>query len=209
MNARHRFTCAAALAALLAACSGGANAPVAPNPGSSPAGAHSSGNVVATIKIPASGTTNARRKPAYLTAAVQGIQFSVTSTAILYSASNFFPLTISSGNCTGTPLTCTVSFGAPAGTDTITVTTFDGTNPYTNPVSTVTLTNQTVSPGVNNTFNFVTQGVAANIVLGVANPFPTATGSSSPQTLLYVVTDADNYVIVGPFANPDCAHGCR
>lgn len=191
----------AASAWLLAACGGGAGgvtpAPV-PLQTAKPA---MSGKAVFVVKIPPKLTTGVRT-PKYLTANVQGIEFSVTQTSGTMGGYAFYALNSSKSYCTtpsGGGLTCSLPVVATAGTDTIVVNTYDQPNDFAaDLISTGSITT-TIKPQQSNSINIVTSGIPTFFAMTVDNPFPTTTGAESLHLL---PLDADGNVIIGPFDLP-------
>lgn len=188
---------------LLAACGGGSSA-TAPLPAATTAPSkQSSSKATFVVKIPPKRTSSART-PKYLTADVQGIQFSVTQSSGAVSAGGvFYALLPSEPYCTtpsGGGLTCTLEVNAAPGDDTFAVTTYDQPNNNYDPdVISVGSVEATISAQKSNTINIVTDGVPSMFVMSVDNQFPQSAGT---QAVHLLALDADMNVIVGPYDTP-------
>jgi len=215
MKQRHMALSAAlACSLLLAACSGGSTGTAVPHAPTSPQGMTASAKFV--VSIPHASTAQAgTRRPKYLTPAVKGIDFSVTSNVTsgtpappTYRGYVFYPLTPQSTYCTNgaTALTCTLAVQAWPGSDLITVNTYDNSNPSTpggnygpsHIVSTGYVT-ATIAPLQSNQINITTQGVVTNVQVSLDNPYPTG---AITQPVHVTATDADNYIIIGSYDMP-------
>ena len=209
------LSAALACSLLLAACSGGSTGTTAvPQAPISPQGMTATAKFVVSIphaSIAQAGT----RRPKYITAAVKGIDFSVTSNAATgtpappaYRGYVFYPLTPQSTYCTNgtTALTCTLAVQAWPGSDLITVNTYDQANPSTpgsnngpsHVVSTGYVT-ATIAPQQSNQINITTQGVVSHVQVSLDNPYPTG---ALTQPLHVMATDADDNVIIGAYDMP-------
>jgi hypothetical protein len=132
----------------------------------------------------------------FITPAVAGVSVLVQGAG--GSWSNFFNVTGASPNCGGTPRTCTLAFEAFAGTDTITVTTYDEATPGSNWTSTGTAT-VTIVAGAANAVQITTEGVVAQLAFAFANPYP-ATGTAASIPMTFAAVDVDGYVVTGTYA---------
>lgn len=192
----------------LAACSGGSSGfSPAPAPSNKPAANFAKASV--NILIPARDPALAARSPKYLTPAVQGIEFIVSR----QSAPNntvgyvFYALTAQQSYCTSASsgLICTLDLDAPAGADVITVNTYDRpafetpSGQFANQISTAAIV-ATIAANQSNTLKFVTSGIVNAVALSLDNPVPPS-GTALTQPLRITAVDADDYVIVGNYAN--------
>lgn len=196
-----------AAALVLSACGGGgSSAPATPRVAASVSPA----SVLVTIKIdePAARTAaqSAKRRPAYLSPATQSITISVDGATPV--AQNLTP---SGGNCATPPFgatpVCTLLASAPAGSDTFTFVTYDGTGGTGNKLSQNTVV-QTIVAGQANTVAVTLDGVPTGVLV---TPYPNqptvvqqgtgyAISGTTPVNVAVLALDADNNVIVGPGA---------
>jgi len=191
-------------AAAIAGCSGNAGSVLGPmpQPGAPlPSGAASSAQFV--IKVPASTTSAAFRKPMYISPSTKSIAISANGGAAVTAN-----LTPGSPGCvaatSNTPLTCTVSISAPTGTDTFTLITYDGANGTGNKLSTATVSALIAPSPAQNVVPVVLNGIVSSIQLVLSNCCPPADNTPHVIKLTVNAMDADGNVIVGPgnYANP-------
>jgi hypothetical protein len=218
------------LVAILAAiavsgCSGGGStvSPGGSPPGGPPAGGSSGGGSVApasathakfTITVPARATTSAREHRAYVSPSTQSVVITlVTVDGSAYTgtpaniASN---LTTSNPNCTGNPLTCTVSAPAAAGTDVFLVATYDQLQTSTSPTTPLgsVLSQATLSVAVianqENTVStpLILSGAAASFVISGLPAATVGTAFGTPQSFVVNAKDAGGNTIVGSYLHP-------
>jgi hypothetical protein len=210
------------LAAMLAACSGGAHAPsslpVVSGGGSSavPAG-FISAKFTLTVPGAAAATSASTRKPAYVSSATKSIQFSLVSSSTLTSAQvtaydarpwGTFNLTTTPPNATcvanGANFTCTLAVALPPGFDAITVTLYDATNATGNVLSEQAQT-LSLTTGSANAFSITFDANAATLsvngsgscqsgAVGVAF----ASSGTTAVTFSAAYTDPDSKTVVGP-----------
>ncbi|MGD0968412.1 MAG: hypothetical protein ABR949_09020 [Candidatus Aquilonibacter sp.] len=210
MNAR-RFVPIAVLA--LTACGGGGGAvtPSAPqtNPGSPNT---NSQRVAISLIVPVnSGTTNAARRPAYISASALGAGIVVTQGATTVNAT--IDLSSSSSACTGSgsSRTCTTTVTVPTGNDVFTVTIYNQA-----PVSNAIPAGAAILGVGSSTVNVVSGSTASVQVfvggeiahLGATIPSGSLPANGQPQSAVIVIapTDfGDNAITAGtsdPYANP-------
>lgn len=209
------LSAAIACSLLLAACSGGSTGTTAvPHTPASTQSTTATAKFV--VSIPHASTAQAgTRRPKYITPAVQGIDFSVTSDTTSATAAPptyrgyvFYPLTPQSTYCTNSTsaLTCTLAVQAMPGSDLITVNTYDQSNPSTpgsnsgptHIVSTGYVT-ATIAPLQSNQINITTQGVVSHVQISLDSPYPTG---ALTQPVHVTAADADDYIIIGSYDMP-------
>ena len=195
---------AASLAAgvLLAACGGGSGSTPLPSATTAPS-KQLSGNATFVVKIPAKRSSSVRT-PKYLTADVQGIQFSVTqNNGAVPAGFVFYPIGPTQTYCTtpsGGGLICTLAVQAAAGDDTFVVTTFDQpNNVFDADVISTGSVEKTISAQSSNTVNVVTSGIPSAFVMSLDDQYPTVAGT---QAVHLLALDADMNVIMGSYDTP-------
>jgi len=187
---------------VLAGCGGGGTD--ATTHASIPVAAPASPNLVPTsftMVIPRTSSSTSRQ-PQYVTGNVASVVISLTQVNGGSPPSGLTnnPATsnISAGSCASG---CTVNGpSVPPGSDTFTLTTFDGASGTGNIISNVTTTLSVVA-GVNNTLSATLNGVPSSLVWGSA---PSGAGgtSFSDTALSLAVKDADGNTITGTYAHP-------
>lgn len=167
---------------LLAGCGGGGSAAA---PVAAPAGATQTASVSVEIDVPRQAAAGAR-SPQYVSAGTASVQ--VTAGALTATAPCVSPATV-----------CTVSIAAPLGSNTFTVTLYDGA---THVLATGT-TVATVVANVLNTFSFTFNGVIAALTANLSAPAITP-GAAASSTLTIVAKDAAGFTILQPgnYTNP-------
>lgn len=189
---------------LLAACGGGSGSGSSPLPSATTTPTKkTSANTTFIVKIPPKLATSART-PKYLTADVQGIQFSVTqSNGTVTAGGGFYALLPSEPYCTtptGGGLTCTLAMQAAPGDDTFVVTTYDQPNvSYNADVVSTGFVEKTITAQSSNTVSIVTSGIPTAFVMSLDNAYPTTAGT---QPVHLLALDADMNVIAGPYDTP-------
>jgi hypothetical protein len=202
----------------LAACGAGggqsAALPVAPA-ANVPVSGSTSTSATFTITVPAAAAlASMQRTPAFVSPSTASV--AITLTTVNGAAYTGSPrtiagnLTTSNPNCSGSPLTCTVSAPAAAGTDVFTVTTYDQQQPSTSPTTPVgnVLSQATLSIAVTaNQANTVTTALILNgapstfVIAGIpAGTIGTAFGS--PRAIIVNAKDAGGNTIVGTYLHP-------
>lgn len=187
------------VAAALAACGGGGSMPAtAPAGGSAPF----TGTLAPTsfsLVVPAAGTSEAARRPAYISSASQSIVITLTLVAGNAPAAGI-TTTVTSAltNCASG---CTVPGpNAPPDNDTFTLTIFDGTNGTGHALSTATVV-VSVNTGVANTASATLLGIPATFsvtgIAAMAAGTPLGAGAFSVSAL-----DGAGKTITGTFAHP-------
>ena len=194
-------TFAAALS--LAACGGGggaANVPAAaPVSSITTAPAGPTTQVSFRINGGSVAPSSAARTPKFISPATQSATISLVAQGqtTLLAAVNVTP---GSPNCIGgaSDLVCTVTVGAPIGTDTFVIGTFDGPNGTGNQLSTGT-TIATIALNATNTVALVLNGVVAAVRV-VLDPSSAPVGTPTAVAVTVVAYDAATPpdVIVGP-----------
>jgi hypothetical protein len=174
---KHIAGCALGLA-LLAGCGGGGGSSPAPPPAQL-SGSASTANVNVVIEVPR-GASATSRSPQYVSSGTANI--SVTVGALNASAPCVSPAT-----------TCTVSIAAPLGSDSFTVSLFDGSS---NLLATGT-TVFTVVANALNTIPLTFGGVIQSLTLSFSTP-TILQGAASSSNLTIVAKDAAGFTIVQP-----------
>lgn len=203
-------------------CSGGGGQALAPSGAATPAGgvptpaaAPSATAAVLTsarftITVPSGGSSSAHaRTPAYVSPSTQSVIITLVSVnGSAYTgtpASVASNLTPSNPNCSGTPLTCTVTAPAIAGSDSFSVATYDTQQssatpsaPAGNVLSQATL-NVTVPANQATTVTtpLTLNGVVDHIDIGLGSPSTNA-GVSTQIAVSVNARDKQNNVIIGP-----------
>lgn len=172
--------------ALTACGGGGGRSAVGSLPGgSAPVGKSTGGNVQFKLTIPASNTTssNGRRSAQTVSSQTQSITVTVNGgTPQIFN--------VSSSNCSGTPLTCTLTVGAPYGLDSFLVITYSGQNGTGTALNAAVLTFSVTSGGDNSA-----SAVAGNLLIvnssadGSGGSYSCASGSTT-CTLREAVAEA-------------------
>lgn len=217
MNHATRALALLALAGMTA-CGGGAQTALTPaTPATSNVSTSTSASTSATftITIPAATAASAtHRTPAFVSAATQSVVISLsTVNAAAYTgspstiASN---LTTSNPNCSGSPLTCSVSAPAVAGTDVFTISTYDQVQTSTAPatpaghlISQATLSVAVAANQANTvTTPLVLSGAAATFVFSGLPTGTIGTAFGSPHAFIVSVKDASGNTIVGTYLHP-------
>gem|GEM_PF-815038 len=151
------------------------------------------------ILIPRSGARSSLRKPQYVSASTQSISIGINDATPVIAN-----LTSTSPGCSSVSggVQCTVPVSAPPGSDTFSVSTFDGPNATGNELSTASVT-QTIVSGQDNPVNVTLDGVVAGIVLALQST-PPPEGSTATIGISVMARDADGNTIVGPgtYYNP-------
>jgi hypothetical protein len=219
MIVRTRFV-AILVAIAVSGCSGGGSAVL---PGGSPAGGSPGGGSISpasathakfTITVPARATTSAREHRAYVSPSTQSVVITLmTVDGSAYTgtpgdiASN---LTTSNPNCTGNPLTCTVSAPAAAGTDVFLVATYDQlqtsaspTTPVGNVLSQATLSVAVVANQANTVSTpLILSGAPASFVISGLPAATVGAAFGTPQAFSVNAKDAGGNTIVGSYLHP-------
>ncbi len=168
--------------------------------------------VTITLRVPIAPATSAsaaRRSPQYLSYATKSAVFSYSNnggTPTQVVLPNLSP-TATGCAAQGPDIVCTTTSFAPVGSDVFSATTYDAvqapnatSNFVGNVLSTLTGFTVTVVAGTNVPVALTLGGVVANAKISIANPnpnmVPTTTG------VAFFAYDADNYLIVGPYAAP-------
>ncbi len=188
-----RFIASIAILALVAGCSSGSAIPVTPRQMAS---------MTFRIVMPSQASIQSanRRSPQYISVATQSVIFALTSwngTAQSPAITTTVALT-PSGNCTGTPLVCTVASTAPVGSDTFAVETFNSASPTygtTVPLSWNTI-NQSVVAG-SNTISVTLNGVVATVAFSPTSASCVATSACTTSVVLNS-EDMAGDIIIGP-----------
>jgi streptogramin lyase len=189
-----RVVSVVALAAVLSGCGGG-GASVSPAAPVVSGGA--SANVSFVIRVPSSTGTAARlRRPAYVSPSTQSLTIANSSGTVLVTAN----LTPQSTGCTAptatTPLTCTVSATVPAGTNTLTIASYDRPGATGAKVAVAALQVTAAASGPT-TVNLTLSGIVASLAL-VLDPAALPTGTAARSAVLLNALDPDGNIIVGP-----------
>ncbi|HTW85026.1 MAG TPA: hypothetical protein VMD91_13230 [Candidatus Sulfotelmatobacter sp.] len=206
-----RFIAIAGLVALGSGCAGSrGSTSMVPHVGSNvPTGAERSVTFKLVVPTkPGAGTTSQRRVPKYVSPSTQSI-------AIIVNGGTPVAETIqtSGPNCTTptviSPTTCTISFTAPVGTDTIEIDTYDqpntGSGPYVGNDLSNTSFLATITAGENNVITATLGGVAASATVTPLANSGYLVGSQSGMiaygdksfSVAVVSYDADQNPIVG------------
>jgi hypothetical protein len=192
---------------------GGSPAGGLPGPGSSVPTASTRAQF--TITVPSrSATSSSRERRAYVSASTQSVVITLlTVNGSTYTgspqdiASN---LTSGNPNCTGNPLTCTVSAPAAAGTDVFLVATYDQsqasaspTSPAGHLLSQATLSIAVVANQANMASTpLILSGAPASFVISGLPPATVGTAFVSPQSFIVNAKDAGGNTIVGTYLHP-------
>ncbi len=160
-----------------------------------PAGsATASAAFVVRVPAPATATGSAMRSQ-YISPSTQSLAVTVGGEPTVVAN-----LTPSSPNCVPAsgpnPLTCTVTVTAPVGTDTFTVTMYDGLNASGNVLSKGSVTANVVA-NQTTPVNVVTGGTVCSIQVTLGNPAPPQ-GTSATIPVTVTVRDAAGNVIIAP-----------
>lgn len=210
----HSFIALLAAGALLTACGGGSGSGRALPPSTPANSQQRNGTATFVVTIPPKRTTaSLQRKPQYLTANVQGIEFSVWQKYAPPAAPGgttlspdagyaFFPLSANSSYCSAPPLgglVCTLPVPALAGNDTFVVNTYDQPGTFVGALVSTGSVTANIAANQNNTINIITSGIPTFFADAIDNAFP-----SSPitQQIHFMALDVDANVIVGPFDAP-------
>ncbi len=161
-----------------------------------PTGPSGTSSAALVVKIPAPAAAGHAVRPSYISPSTQSLAVSVGGESSTVVAN----LTPSSPGCvpaTGsTPLTCTVTVTAPVGSDTFTVTMYDGLNASGNVLSKGSVT-ANVSANQTTPIHVVTNGTVCAISVTLGNPSPPqGTAATIPVTV--AVYDAAGNVIIAP-----------
>jgi len=161
------------------------------------------------VTVPARTGSTRRRKPAFISSATQSIAIALTADALGINPStlngNPAITNISGAACSSG---CTVNGPpSPAGSDTFTITTYDGSGATGNALDSNSVTFTIVS-GVNNSVAVTLNGIPASLAIGgipahvAGAPFTFFFGPVAPGGVIVTVADADGEVISGTYANP-------
>jgi hypothetical protein len=150
-----------------------------------------------SLRIPSAESASHARRAEYISAATQSASLAVNGQVLVAfdtSASH-------NPNCaaTSTGTTCTATVAAAIGTDTFTLSTYDGTvnaagTPSGSLLSTGTAS-KTITPGTANAVNLVLSGAVASLEVVAANTLTVGTAGTSAITVNAL--DADGNTIVG------------
>lgn len=201
---RMRLIAAAALAGMALTACGGGGSTSSPLPAATTSPLkHDSATATFVVKIPPK-LQSASRTHEYLTADVQGIDFSVSQDSGATPAGYvFYAIGPTQSYCTtpaGGGLTCTLPVFAYPGDDTFVVRTFDQPNShYDADVISTGSVEATISAQKSNTINIVTSGIPTAFVMSVDNAYPTVAGT---QPIHLLALDTDMNVIVGAYDAP-------
>ncbi|MGD1066646.1 MAG: hypothetical protein ABR975_07500 [Vulcanimicrobiaceae bacterium] len=190
----------------LAGCGGGgahlapAAPSVSPTPGSGTPGATS---VRFRITVPAKSVAAKHRKVAYVSSATQSVVITLLSVdGTPYTGGTVAAnLTPTSPNCSGTPLTCTVTGPLGVGTDQYLVATYDAPQTSTSPTAPAgnalsrATTTVAITEGVANTVPLTLDGVVDHATVAFS---PAAVGAFATTQATIDAYDADSQLIVGP-----------
>ncbi len=172
-------------------CSGGgAGAPVPP----APSGPVASASATLTFRIPVPSTTAGAKKPAYVSAGTQSVQFTGTG----FTTETFNVGTLPSATCpvVGSFYQCTANIDAPVGSYTLVVTTYTGAN-ATGSVLSAGSVPVTIVSGQSNPVNVTLNGVATALTLSVTQS-SVSFGAPTSLTATWGANDASGFAIVGP-----------
>ena len=203
-----------ALAASLAACSGGgaSHNPLPGSPSTSQQAANRTASATIQIVVPLAGRTGATvsRKPQYVSPNTQSLGVTLTAnngTAIPVAQQQRQVINISStsSQCTasGGTLTCTATIVVPVGDDSFSVVAYDGANGYGNILSQNQTVTATIAPTSANVVPMTLNGLVANITVSttqVNGDLTTQPVPGTAQTIPVTVTakDCSGATIVGP-----------
>jgi len=191
---------AGTLAIVVAGCagggSGGGSSTIPGAPGTP--GSKGFGSVKFSIKIPVA-QSSAVRKPKYVSANTGSVAFTVNGQSTIVALA---PLA-SNPNCTlsGSSYTCSaVQSNVPAGTDQITVQTYQSTTPTvgtTTPLSEETVT-EIIAQNQTNNETFTLNGVATSNLAWTPAATTLTLGTASSINLNVTAEDASGATIIGP-----------
>lgn len=193
-------TSAAAIAAMLAACSGGHSGVLpAPAQSSKPAGG-TAAKATMIVKIPAHKASQGARKTAYISPSTQSIGFSYFAGTGAYPAPQNANVTPGSPGCTtdsSGDTTCSLTFGAVAGNISYTVTAYDGANGSGNVLGSANA-EMSVTAGKDNQFTITLDGVPAKYAVTPARKsVPAGTPADVPVSVAAYDTDG-NLIVNSP-----------
>lgn len=176
------------IAVAVVACGGGSG--VAPTPHV----AQKDGKARFTITVPnSSSTTNASRRPQYVSANAKSASVSVNG-----GAATIVQLTSGSSNCsTGADgLQCSISVTAPVGSDTFAISLYASTDGTGTALASQSIT-ATIGENQTTPVNVTLDGVVSAISLALSTSSPTE-GSACDITLTVSAQDASGATIIGP-----------
>jgi sugar lactone lactonase YvrE len=183
----------ASLAIVLASCSGGGNAPLAPGP------TQVDGTLRLTIPTATAATSASdRRRPQYLSPSAESVSIAVTGVAAPVVAN----VAANSPACAAVPggRSCNVNVEAPTGSVTFTVTLYDGANATGNVLGRGTAT-ETIAAGTPFAVALGVEGVAGALAVTAGQAtFTAGTAATTPVTV--ALKDADGNTITGTYASP-------
>lgn len=203
------------LALGVAACGGSGSMPIVAESPAPSTPVVQYGNAVFVVTIPlASVAASGAKRPAYLTAQVRGIDFSVRAndgTGPNDRGYVFYAVDPQSPYCAAAAvtLTCRLPVQAYPGNDLFSVRTYDQSNPSTpgspdggtsHIISTGSVA-ATIGPNASSTISIVTSGVVSKLLVGLDTPLP-PTGTPITQPVHVAAFDADYNLIVGNFDHP-------
>jgi len=205
-----KFRWAVAIAVLVSAaatvaCGGGGSGPAVTGPPSTAAAtspAMMNGQV--TLTIPAQVTTSSTRRSQYISASVQSVGISVTSSFGTVGPI-FENVAASSPMCSATSggaRTCTIPLVAPTGSVTFTFALYDAANGGGNLLGSGSVT-QTIAFGTSFNVAVVVNGVVATVAIAVS-PTALPAGTAGTATVTATAKDADGNTIIAPgsYATP-------
>lgn len=197
-----RFVFLAFMTIVVAACSGGGQSavPQGPSAVSAPTttgtDSHSkqTQSVTITVTIPTATTSSTTRRTLYVSQSTKSMVVTATLSSGSGRSSN------ATANCSGT--TCTASVSAPIGTDTFSVSLYDGLNGTGNVLSTGSTTTAIVAQQPT-TLSLTFNGVVSKLALA-PNPSTLALGTAATAAVTVTAQDADGNTIIGsdPYASP-------
>ncbi len=210
------------VSASLCACSGGGSpAPRAPltaapvvMPSSTPNATAPNTSARFTITVPNKTTPNGRtRSPKYISSATQSVIITLVSVSgKAYTgtpASIAANLTTSNPNCSGSPLTCSISAPAVGGSDVFTITAYDAqqasmspASPAGNALSTATTTVDVTAGQANAvTTPLVLGGIVSKVAVALSPSSVTEGTPASNITVAVNALDADSKIIMGSYVD--------
>jgi hypothetical protein len=184
----------------LSACSGGGSSGGGQSGGSQPQGSAVKGALqlifTGAASSPSARTTTHARKPAFLSPSAVSVVIGVSGEPNVTA-----DVSATSPNCTtsGATRTCSIGVQAPVGTDTFTLSLYDGASGGGNLLGSGTATQAVTAAGFNVTVTV--NGVETSLTISAAQT-AFQSGVAATTTLTYSALDADGNTIIGTYASP-------
>jgi streptogramin lyase len=192
------FVAAGAATVLLAACSSTVGSPL---PQTSSGGGGGSTPVTFVVVVPGGNASAARshvRRPRYISPSTQSVTIALGSKTM--ATADVAPSSHACKAATNGSRVCSVKVNAPSGSQTFTVTAYDGASGTGNVLASGAVP-ATLTAGSGASVHVSLTGTPARLGVAIAQPYPPA-GTAASTGVAVVALDADGNTIVGDYGVP-------